>query len=141
MTLSDLANKMDILSKKVEEDVNKIAKEVAMEVVTYLAYSTPVDTSKAISNWQVGISTAKTSEINAYSPGSLGSTLASSAVVTINNASNELKSKKYGQEIHITNNASYIKDLENGSSRQAPSGFVAFAIAAGRGKLRNIKIK
>jgi HK97 gp10 family phage protein len=140
MNLTDLANKMDTLSKKVEEDVNKIAKEVAMEVVTYLAYNTPVDTSKAISNWQVGVNTAKTSEIDAHNQGNQGSTLAASALTTINNAESELKSKKYGQEIHITNNASYIKDLENGSSRQAPTGFVSFAIAAGRGKLRNIKI-
>lgn len=140
MNLSDLSKKMDNLSKKVEEDVNKIAKEVAMEVVTYLAYKTPVDTSKALSNWQVGINTAKTSEIEAYSPGNNGSTQGASAATTINNADSALKARKFGQDIHITNNAEYIKDLENGSSRQAPTGFVAFAIEAGRGKLRKIKI-
>lgn len=140
-TLLDLANRMDQLSKKVEDDASEIAKEVAMEIVTYLAYKTPVDTSKALSNWQVGIGSAVTSEINAHSPGNKGSTQGASAATTLNIAESTLKSKKAGQDIHITNNADYILDLDRGTSAQAPSGFKSFAIEAGRAKLRNIKIK
>jgi len=41
-------------------------------------------------------------------------------------------SRSYAPAVFLTNNVPYIVELEQGSSRQAPYGFVAVAVAAVR---------
>lgn len=129
--LNDLAKGLEDRAKALPELANRLAKHVAETIVKELATKTPVDTSKAISNWQVTLDVAATAEINAYFEGSKGSTYSASSSETIQNAIAALHKKKPGQTIYITNNASYIRKLNDGSSTQAPAGFVQAAVFVG----------
>ena len=54
-TLQDLAKQMEAAAKELPGKVNEVAKKVATGITEYLATETPVDTSRALSNWQVGL--------------------------------------------------------------------------------------
>ncbi|MCY1553030.1 hypothetical protein D9M68_894720 [compost metagenome] len=106
-----------------------------------LAYKTPVDTSNALSNWQLTLDSPATDEIKPYFPGHMGSTQRASAAQTVNEARSRLGAKKPGQPIYITNNVPYIEQLNNGSSKQAPAGFVERSILIGRKLIAKFRIK
>lgn len=109
---------------------------VALVAVTELAKRTPVDTSRALSNWVVGIGAVDPSFIGPWSPGFAGSTRSQSIVQTVAIAKLLLKDLKPGQSVFITNSAPYIRRLNNGYSAQAPAGFVQAAVILARRALR-----
>src|SRR5690242_4605976 len=43
------------------------------------------------------------------------------------------------RSIYIVNNVPYIRDLNNGTSAQAPAGFIESAVAAGRAEVEKSK--
>lgn len=119
-------------AKEIPEMGNKLAIRVTMTIVNDLAYATPVDESTAISNWQVELNSPVQNAIRAYFPGQLGSTYAASAAQTVENAKAELAGKKPGQPIYLSNVLRYIVFLNNGSSTQAPAGYVERSVLLGR---------
>lgn len=135
--LLDLARRMEAKAKEVDKIASDKAVAVALKIVETLAYRTPVDTSTALSNWQVSLDSPKTSFINAYHPGYLGYTLIASAQATIQAAQAALAQKKPGQIIYISNNTPYIRGLNSGTSKQAPAGFVEASVLIARKSLRN----
>lgn len=126
-TLSELANYFDALPDEVEEETNEVAIEIALAVVERLAYSTPVDTSYALSNWVIQYTPVQAPR-GAHAEGEKGSTLTISARATVRAAQTALGAKQPGQTIYIGNAAPYIQDLEYGSSPQA--SFFAEAASA-----------
>jgi hypothetical protein len=139
--LKYLAEYTGKLSAKIELEASRAAIEAAVAIVGNLVQVTPVDTSNAISNWQTSISQPINSEIAPYYPGKGGSTQTESAVGALEQAHDALSFKKPGQPVWIANNADYIRDLNDGSSRQAPAGFVEAAVAIGRKNVRAFKVK
>lgn len=135
-TLLDLAIRLEAKAKSINVIASDKAVAVALKIVETLAYRTPVDTSTALSNWQVSLNAPKTAFINAYHPGYLGYTLIASAQATIQAAQAALAQKKPGQTIYIANNAPYIRDLNAGTSKQAPAGFVEASVLIARKSLR-----
>ena len=131
-TLNDLAKRMLRKADEVPEMANKLAVKVATTIVTDLAHVTPVDESTAISNWQVQLNLPVQSPIAAYYPGSKGSTYSLSASATIDAAKAELAAKKPGQTIYLSNVLRYITFLNQGSSTQAPAGYVERSVLLGR---------
>lgn len=129
--LNELAKSLEERAASIPLIANRLAIHVAQTIVKELATKTPVDTSKAISNWQVTLNAPATAEINAHYEGSKGSTYGLSSAETIALCRMVLRGKKPGQAIFITNNASYISDLNDGSSMQAPAGFVQAAVYVG----------
>lgn len=136
MNLNDLANKLDNLSTKIEEKASNTAVEFALDLLDELTESTPVDTSKAVSNWQVSIITPETREIDAFVLGNRGSSRDMSIEMARMNAKNTLSAKKAGDSIFITNNADYIADLNNGTSLQAPAGFIEASLIRAKQRLK-----
>lgn len=134
-SLSNLADRMNALADNVGKIASDKAVACAVNLVTILAFDTPVDTSKALSNWQVGIGSPITAEIEAYDPGYLGYTAASSANTAIEMATQTLKDKKPGETIYVSNNANYIRSLNAGSSKQAPAGFVEASVMKAKSNL------
>ena len=122
-TLFDLAYRMTAASKSIETKTNEVAKKVATGIAEYLATATPVDTSNAISNWQVGLGSPVRNEIGPHYPGRSGSTYAPSSKQTILEAVAEIDKKQPGQAVYISNNVDYIEDLNRGASPQADPGF------------------
>lgn len=139
--LFKLADKLERKAKAIEEAASQTAVDVALAIVGDLAYKTPVDTSQALSNWQVSLDAPLTTFISPHYPGEFGSSQNASAQETINRAKAVLKDKKPGQKIYITNNAPYIVRLNNGHSGQQPAGFVERAVLIGRKTIKNFKVK
>lgn len=130
--LKDLAKRLRKRADDLPEAANRVAKQVAQTIVNDLAHVTPVDTSQAISNWQLGIDDRPDTPIEPHYPGERGSTYSASASQTIEEAEAELKTKQPGQTIYISNVLRYIGRLNEGSSAQAPAGFVERAVLLGR---------
>lgn len=130
--LRDLADLMIGLSKSTDQLSSDLSVKIATAIITDLVYVTPVDTSKALSNWQISLSNAGSGQLPAAYRGFKGSTANVSAESTLAFALAILKTKKPNQNIHIYNNLPYIRRLNEGYSSQAPAGFVERAELIGR---------
>jgi len=123
-TLGGLADRLDKLAEESPKMGSNLAVKTAFIGLKVLYNRTPVDTSQAVSNWIVSLEKPDYRFIDPYVPGYLGYTAASSIAAAMMQAENILATKKPGQTIYITNNAPYIRDLNSGTSRQDPGGFV-----------------
>ncbi|QJD54455.1 hypothetical protein P9A30_gp13 [Sphingomonas phage Lucius] len=110
---------------------------VANAIVRYLVNITPVDTSQALSNWQAGDGTPKSSSISAYFVGFAGSTQGASAQEAMEVAAQVIALAKPGEPIYLSNVLPYIKRLDEGSSSQHPGGFVHASVIVGKLSLRD----
>ena len=140
-SLKDLSKRCRQLSKDIPNQVNELAIKVALTVTFDLIETTPVDTSKALSSWKATRIAPFPAEVDAYFPGFFGYTAMSSQRAAKADAEKNIKNKKPGETIFIVNNADYITDLNNGTSRQAPSGFVQMSVAKGRQTVNKFKFK
>lgn len=153
-TLIDLANEMDALAARIGTVASEAAKSVALTVLTDLVQVTPADVGTAISNWQVTLDAPAEGILGAYSPSPRGHTVNgtwkhkvdpvatshANVAPTLAYAKTVLASKRPGQVIYITNNLPYIQSLNDGSSEQAPAGFVDRAIILGGSVVSRVKL-
>ncbi len=140
-TLLDLAVSLERRVAKLDQQASDAAVQVALTVLGDLVYITPVDTSQALSNWQVNLNDPASDKIPPYYPGEQGSTQRASAQAALQAARAVLRGKKPGDTIYLSNVLPYIKRLNNGYSAQAPAGFVERAVLLGRKQARKVKIK
>lgn len=131
-TLLDLASELEAKSKVVDKAASEHAAKVAIAIVSDLAHVTPVDTSRAQSNWIVSLGIPSWIDIDPHFPGFRGLEATRNAAETIRLAKAILERKQPGEPIYITNNVPYIRDLNSGSSKQEPAGFVERAVLVGR---------
>jgi hypothetical protein len=96
-----------------------------------LVEHTPVDVTTAVSNWQIRLNAAASFDLPAIVPGSRGSTAAQSRAEAIAHADRFLAMKDPGEVIFLSNLTPYIIDLNNGSSKQEPPGFINRGILVG----------
>lgn len=111
------------LVKDAKEHANKRKVELARAVLFNLTETTPLLTSKAVSNWQLGIDSAKTdvlAPIFMYSE--------NSRIANFTRNSIKLDKVKFGHTLYITNNVHYIDLLNEGYSTQAPPQFIENAV-------------
>lgn len=139
-SLLDLAIAMEAKITKIEKEANQTAIRTAIAVVSDLSYNTPVDTSQALSNWQVSLDNPISGTIGPHIPGHFGSTQFASAQQTIQAAIAVLMRKKPGQAIYIVNNLDYIVDLDNGTISRQPGAFTARALIIGRKEAKTFKL-
>lgn len=139
-SLLDLANNLRRTSDKIDRRASEISKELALEIVKVLVEITPVDTSKALSNWQVRVGSPVNKDRNAFVPGERGDTQAQSATAAVENARIWLAAKKPGEPIFISNVLDYIKDLDQGSSTQFAGGFVDVATTIAEGRIKGKRL-
>ncbi len=123
-TLGDLASALSEAARTLPTDLNKITQDVAKYATQRLIYETPVDTSQALSNWQVGLSVGSSLQLPAYFIGDSGSTQNISAVTALGAAYQQIARKKYGMNLVIYNNLKYINKLNAGASQQADANYV-----------------
>lgn len=140
-TLFDLANSLERRAAALDDKASGLAVSVAVAIVDNLSQVTPVDTSKAISNWQVTLGSASAGEIPAHVEGKFGSTFGVSSKATRNLARFDLRQKRPGVKIFVSNAAPYIVNLNDGSSKQEPAGFVQRAVLIGNKIVKKSKIK
>lgn len=142
-TLLDLSKDMKAVAGKLKKEASRAAVEAATAIIYDLAYKTPVDTSQAISNWQVGLGSPVPSskELPPHYEGEHGSTYTMSASETIDIAKSKLQRKRPGVSIFISNVLPYIRRLNDGYSKQEPAGMVERAAAIGRNVVKNFKLR
>ncbi len=137
--LADLARRMEIYAKAIEVGATQAVKEVAEAVGPVVVYSTPVDTSRARSNWQASVGTPIAQVLFPYPSAPASSDDgAFLAIKSIRAATTSYTGQSAG--IFIVNNLDYIMALNMGSSSQAPPNFVEKAIVAGIKAARNVKL-
>lgn len=140
-TLKDLAARLNGVADNISEQANEIKKKAATVIVRDLITVTPVDTSRALSNWLATLNAPANNSVLAHSPGQQGSTRGTSMSTALANAINIIAKSKPGQPIFLTNNLRYIRALNDGHSKQAPAGFVERAELLGGKIIREAKIK
>lgn len=139
-TLLDLANLLDKRVEEFDKKATELLVKIAELILIDLLDFTPVDTSKAVSNWQISLNTPSSDEIEAHAPGKGGSTEVQSARTAYDLGKAKLSKAKPGDIIYISNLAKYIVYLNRGTSSQAPAGFVQRAVLIGRNYLRIKKL-
>lgn len=129
MSLRKLAQTMKKIDKQLKKEVLQAKKDIALFMVTYLIEKTPVDTSAAISNWQIRIDGAPR-VIEAHLEGWRGSTRGFSSQVSINFAKLQLPDARLGRPIIVYNHIDYIGKLDQKHK------FVQAALIVGKDRLR-----
>lgn len=124
MNLTLFSKLMRDRAKKLPVRVNEIKVEVATAGFHQLIENTPVDTGKAVSNWQVGVNQMPQDVKPPYVPGIDRSTEEQNKMAALSAAKQPLSTVKSGDVIHLTNNTEYIIDLHEGSSPQSPRGYM-----------------
>lgn len=132
MSLDSFSSRIRIRADNLEAAINRIVVNVALVVDQVVVLSTPVDTGRARSNWQVSLRAPINDQIEPYAPGlKLGRGETGNAQAALSQAQAAVRGRRPGRDIFITNNVEYIGDLNRGTSAQAPAMFVQIAIVAG----------
>jgi|GEM_PF-279419 hypothetical protein len=127
---------LDRFAEKVKLSPGLVAKRVAFDLFGRIVRRTPVDTGRARSSWNISVNTvnrAVVAEVRTHVRDQINPRLVQRAkrLAASKFALQPLKNDfvvKTGDTIWISNNLPYIVRLEQGHSRQAPSGMVALSI-------------
>ncbi|WP_241595989.1 HK97 gp10 family phage protein [Rosenbergiella epipactidis] len=101
---------------KVEEDVGKHLRIISMALLADIVGRSPVDTGRFKGNNQVSIGAPDYSQLEALDP---------EGGLTIQRGAAVIAKGKPFSVIYIQNNLPYAEPLENGHSKQAPTGVYA----------------
>ena len=127
-SLKDLSKSMRERAKGLEEIGSQLSIDGTTAMLKEMVEVSPVDTSIALSNWQVSLNNPVANEISAHYVGRHGSSRAASSNEAIAEGVGELQYKKPGQPVFLSNIVNYISDLDDGSSTQFPGGFIPRAL-------------
>lgn len=104
----------------VEEDADQVFRIVATEVGESVIDATPIDTGRALSNWNAGINSPDDVYRETEDP---------LDAKTSKRLASEFQNLNFGDTAFITNATPHIPFLEYGSSKQSPSGMVRITLA------------
>lgn len=125
-SLSEFSRQLDAFQRRVEKAALEKLKEAILAVVDEVVTRTPIDTSRARTNWQTIIGRPATAEIP-FSMGSKGSTASQAYQIAMASAITATKSVKLGNRVYVSNAVHYIHVLNTGTSPQAGPNFVEHA--------------
>jgi hypothetical protein len=98
--------------KLIQVKASDKVKDIAFKVIQTAIDNTKVDTSRAISNWQISVGKEENNLKKAYYYGFAGSTKEQSRLTTLVHANDALRDKKIGESVFITN------DVDNPESSE-----------------------
>ncbi|MEA3537590.1 MAG: HK97 gp10 family phage protein [Pseudomonadota bacterium] len=110
----------------IDDLVGKAARGIALGALRGVVMSTPVDTGRARGNWQVDVNKVPEGESGVLDRG---------GGETVSRGASAIASAQPYDMIALANNVPYIGDLNDGSSKQAPAGFVDTAVDNAIGSL------
>lgn len=131
-TLDQFAIRMRRRAALVESGGPRAKRLVAGAILQAVVPATPVDTGRARSNWFVGVVNPIRRTIDGY--GKEGGNVA------LGNGTSTINTVTGHEDIWLSNNLDYINALNDGSSRQAPAGFVEQAVQIGRAVMRGYRL-
>lgn len=127
-----MVRQIRVVVSSLEAFLDRIMKKLTLDIVANLVsapdtgYGTPVDTGWARANWVPQIGSPRTTTVGTREQAEAGSV---SLAGQQGGLATVATTYKFGPRIFISNNVPYIVHLNEGSSRQAPRGFVQNAIA------------
>lgn len=102
-----------------EQASDEIVRATTIALFNGVIRDTPVDTGRARGDWQTTVETPANGENGREDPTPAGRDGGPAQAEVVANTP-----RKAGGETYLTNSLPYIEELENGSSKQAPSGMV-----------------
>jgi hypothetical protein len=105
--------KLEELGDYTMQQMEKLLRAAVLETDSLVKQASPVDTGRFRASWQVGENSASG---QGRSPGNYGSAPGISRI--------GYSEEKVGNIYSVHNNLPYAESLANGSSRQAPAGWV-----------------
>lgn len=132
----EFSRRMATLGTRVAANADRVVRKVALATDQIVVMATPVDTGRARANWVAALDAAFIGTNPA--PGSPGSG-ANQALEQCRSVVGEYDGDR-NVAIHITNNLPYIRPLDDGSSKQAPRGFVLKAALTATRTVRGAKL-
>jgi hypothetical protein len=121
VTTKDFASSVDSWVRQTEARMTAVFREATQRTVSLAQERIPVDTGYARASIRASLTAMPTiDQTSRPQEGQKYITDNAPVILTIANAT-------LGQTIYIGWTASYVQYLENGSSKQAPSGFVGLA--------------
>lgn len=140
-TMRGFAKRIRSVADGVEKNADTLMRKTVITVASAVALRTPVDTGRARANWQTQIGSAASGVISGFPAGSKGSTGAAAVGIATSKAVEVMsRYKRSGVDVYISNNLPYIGPLNQGSSKQAPAGFIESAIQAGQNAIRKARL-
>lgn len=134
MSLRAFSHRINRIGLRVADNADRMVRRVAIAVDAAVVLATPVDTGRARANWQAGIGAAPAGVLPApASP-------AGGAQRSIDETRATADMYRGQGAIHITNNLAYIGKLNEGTSAQAPAGFVEEAVNVGIAAVRGTRL-
>lgn len=135
--MGEFGKRMIIRGEHVPTGTSNVIRRIALSIDQELVIRTPVDRGRARSNWVLNIGSPAQGTRSAYSPGKkLGSGEGGNKQGALDQARSAIAaSPDFVRKIYITNNLGYIRDLDEGSSDQAPKNFVRMSIVDGTAKV------
>jgi hypothetical protein len=113
---------LDEFADQIGVDVATVVKKLSFDIFADVVAVTPVDTGRAMNNWVISVGSPSR---HVTSEGGAKSGVAASKA---SEAAGALATVSPFDTVWISNNLPYIGFLEEGSSDQAPSGWVERAI-------------
>lgn len=113
---------VDRFAARIGLDVVTVVKKLSFDIFADVVAGTPVDTGRAMNNWNISVGSIDTSTTE------IGGARASIQGGKIGEAAPALAGLRPFDTVWISNHLPYIGFLEEGSSQQAPNGWVAQAI-------------
>jgi hypothetical protein len=136
----DLAKWAEAKAETVGETANQLKQQAAVAGLEYLVNTTPVDTSEALSNWEVGLGRPLVAGTRPpHVPGKGGSTAPQSRAQAIATGRAFIAQSKPGQPIYLSNAVAHIGPLNRGHSKQAPAGFIDASLIIMRQFIKNVR--
>lgn len=130
-TAEVFSKRLDRIAVNIEGNTEKGMRKAALAIDNALVTSTPVDTGRARSNWIMNFDSPASGTRPATDQGS---------ALAANQGKLATFDLSKNVAIHLTNNLPYIGKLNEGSSDQAPAGFVQGAVLAGLQAVKSIKL-
>ena len=104
-----------LIVSDLKRTVGDAVKKLTLDVTANLIETTPVDTGHARANWVPSIGQPSRSE-------------QASAAAQVSGQAAVATAREIAQPVYVSNNVPYITRLNEGSSTQAPAGFIQRAI-------------
>ena len=113
--MGDFGDQIRQWTVKTEGKIGDVARKIALDAFAEVIQKTPVDTGRARGNWQTAVNAVPTGTLESLDP---------SGAMAIAGVHAGVAGFKVGDIAYLANNLPYIMRLEEGYSKQAPSGMV-----------------
>ena len=113
-------------TKATKDKILDVRKTFAFMIYSSVVKKTPVDTGRARGNWLISVNSPSKANTSRTDRRKIG---AEPSETIKNEEQTKLEKAKGDESIYISNNLEYIRALEYGHSKQAPSGMVGVTLA------------